>query len=143
VKHVGTIGNGKILQTLLKSKGAKTMNAIELIEKIKASKANSAWARGIKLYAIDLVESVEKGYFFEKNQELFPKLLNGAQSWHEYSYGGCALVYDSDIAERLCSPSELKKCHGGEWRLRAWYSWLDKQSEALRYAYCLIQHCLS
>ena len=119
------------------------MNAIEILEKIKAVKARSAWERGVKLYALDLVGSVEKGYFFEKNQELREKLLNGAQNWHEYSYGGCALVYDGDIAERLCSPSELKKCRGGEWRLRARYSWIDKQAQALGNAYWLIRSCLS
>ena len=119
------------------------MNAIEILEKIKAVKARSAWERGVKLYALDLVESVEKGYFFEKNQELREKLLNGAQNWHEYSYGGCALVYDGDIAERLCNPSELKKYRGGEWRLRARYSWIDKQAQALGNAYWLICSCLS
>lgn len=27
--------------------------------------------------------------------------MNGAKSWAQYSYGGCSLVYDGDIAERL------------------------------------------
>ena len=41
-------------------------------------------------------------------------LLNGAQNWEQYSYGGCAEVYDGDICERLCTESEKKKTHGGE-----------------------------
>ena len=119
------------------------MNAVELIEKIKASKANSAWKRGVKLYAIDLVKSVGNGYFFEKNQELREKLLNGAQNWHEYSCGGCALVYYSDMAERLCSPSELKKCDGGNKKPNANEEWLDIQERALFQAFQLIRDCLS
>lgn len=36
-------------------------------------------------------------------------VAGGARNWQECSAGGCALIYDSDIAERLCSQSELKK----------------------------------
>ena len=47
---------------------------------------------------------------FEKSN--FPDkkdLLNGASDWNQYSWGGCSLIYNSDIAERVCSPSKLKR----------------------------------
>lgn len=28
-------------------------------------------------------------------------VLDGALGWHQYSYGGCALVYDGDIAKTV------------------------------------------
>ncbi len=36
-------------------------------------------------------------------------MLNGASNWRQFSYGGSALIYNEEIAERLCSPSEFKK----------------------------------
>ena len=35
-------------------------------------------------------------------KELEKILLNGAENWNQYSYGGCALIYDTDIAVTLC-----------------------------------------
>ena len=58
-------------------------------------------------------------------------LLNGADSWGQYSWGGCSLIYNGDIAERLCSPSEFKKCREGERRPNAREEWLDTQARAL------------
>lgn len=58
-------------------------------------------------------------------------LLNGADDWNAYSWGGCALCYDGDIAERLCSPSELKKTRNGERRPNSREEWLDVQARAL------------
>lgn len=65
-------------------------------------------------------------------------LLNGADNWRQYSYGGCALIYDSDIAETLCSPSELKKVKGGDRQPNSRESWLDVQARALYQAERLI-----
>lgn len=42
--------------------------------------------------------------------------MNGASTWSEYSWGGSALIYNGDIAKRLCNPSELKRTHNGERR---------------------------
>ena len=38
-------------------------------------------------------------------------LLNGAERWQEYSDGGCSLIYDGDIAARVCTPSEYRRAH--------------------------------
>lgn len=99
----------------------------------------SAWGRGVKTYALDLLESLDEaiagGYFSVEDIDA-PKLLekamlNGAGTWSEYSWGGCALIYDSDIAERLCNPSELKKTRNGERRPNCREEWLDTQARAL------------
>lgn len=61
-------------------------------------------------------------------------LMNGAESWQQYSYGGCAEVYDEDICERLCTESEKKKTRNGQWRLNSNEDWLDVQTRALKQA---------
>lgn len=60
--------------------------------------------------------------------------MNGAESWQQYSYGGCAEVYDEDICERLCNESEKKKTRNGQWRLNSNEDWLDVQTRALKQA---------
>ena len=62
------------------------------------------------------------------------ELLNGAENWTEYSYGGSALVDDCDICERLCSPSIIKRRRGGALQPGRGKTWLDKQARALRIA---------
>ncbi len=96
-------------------------NFEELKKRVESHRAASAWGRGVKEYALDLLDHVEQGIegnWFNDADILSPnllrkELLNGAADWLEYSEGGCALVYDKDIAERLCTPSELKKKQGG------------------------------
>ena len=65
-------------------------------------------------------------------------LLNGAESWSQYSWGGCSLCYDGDIAKRLCTPSELKRTRSGECRPNSREEWLDTQARALIQAANLI-----
>ena len=110
-----------------------------LYSKIESIKPRSAWSRGVQSYALELVESAEV--------ELTPDnakaaLINGAQDWKQYSEGGCAEIYDAAIAERLCSPSELKRKRGGELQPNSRESWLDVQSRALFQAFKLIRRSL-
>ena len=51
------------------------------------------------------------------------------------AWGGCSLIYNGDIAERLCTPSELKKTRNGERRPNDREMWLDTQTRALRQAW--------
>lgn len=96
------------------------MRKNELLEAINNSKARSAWDKGVKLYAYELVEALEVEEIPQDKAELKSLLLNGAADWKQYSWGGCSLIYDCDIAERLCCPSELKKTKGGELCPRIW-----------------------
>ena len=114
------------------------MRKNELLEAINNSKARSAWDKGVKLYAYELVEALEVGEIPQDKAELKSLLLNGAADWKQYSWGGCSLIYDCDIAERLCCPSELKKTKGGELAPGYGREWLDVQGNALLQAYYVI-----
>ena len=96
----------------------------------------TAWGRGVALYAVELVESIETEEITSISEKM---LLNGAQGWAQYSEGGCTLIYDGDIAERLCTPSELKRTKGGEFAPNKQEEWLDVQARALYQAYILIK----
>jgi hypothetical protein len=122
------------------------MTINELKQAIANEKPRSAWGRGVKEYAEELSEELEEaiqgGYFAEDKltdrAALKAQLLNGADSWSQYSYGGCALIYDGDIAERLCSPSEYKRSREGERRPNSREEWLDVQARALTQAASMI-----
>ena len=112
-------------------KNMETANRI--FEKIEHLNPRSAWNRGVMRYALELVNSGEIG------EEITEKrLLNGAENWHQYSEGGCALIYDELICRRLCTPSEIKKTRNGERRPNKQENWLDVQTRALYQAARLI-----
>lgn len=114
-------------------------NIEKLYQSIESEKQRSAWDKGVTKYALELVEQLSEqingGYFEEldltESKKVRAALLNGAANWSQYSWGGCSLIYDSDIAERLCSPSELKKTRNGERRPNSREEWLDTQARAL------------
>ncbi|WP_273382942.1 hypothetical protein [Enorma phocaeensis] len=100
-----------------------------IIAELANQRARSAWERGVVAYAESTLEDLDP------ECELYPRtvekvLLNGAPSWHNYSWGGCALIYDADIAERLCSPSGLSRSDNGRRRPNAREEWLDTQTRA-------------
>ena len=115
----------------------ETLDAVETA--LKGRKDRSAWNKGVTVYALELLEdlreAVEGGYFDPEDlaapKLLRKALLNGASDWNEYSWGGSALIYDGDIARRLCSPSEFRKTREGERRPNAREEWLDTQARAL------------
>ena len=115
-------------------------------QKVEQTKTRSAWDRGVKAYAEELVEelreAVEGGYVDAdelSNRRLFERaMLNGAADWKQYSEGGSALCYDCQIAERLCAPWELRKTDGGCKDPNPRESWIDVQSRALTQAARLV-----
>lgn len=108
-------------------------------ENLESRKTRSAWERGVVAYAMDMVDELEEainGGWVDPEDIKSPKLLerallNGAANWNEYSWGGSALIYDGDIAERLCTPSELKRTRNGQRKPNAREEWLDTQARAL------------
>ena len=114
-------------------------NIEKLYQSIESEKQRSAWNKGVTQYALEMVEQlgeqINGGYFEEldltESKKVRAALLNGAADWSQYSWGGCSLIYDSDIAERLCCPSELKKTRNGERRPNSREEWLDVQARAL------------
>lgn len=111
----------------------------ELYGKIEAMKRNSAWGRGVKEQALELIEGAEVEL---TRDNALDELLNGAESWSDYSNSGNALIYNGDIAERYCTPSELKKKKGGELNPNSHEDWLELQARALLQSYRLIYGAL-
>ena len=103
----------------------------EIQNAIEATKPRGAWGRAVKTYALELLDGMDGEY-------RAVALLNGADNWKAYSFGGCSLIYDAEIAERVCSPSELKRKRGGELAPNSMESWLDCQARALSQAAALI-----
>lgn len=116
-----------------------TINSITTIRQIiDTANPRSAWGRGVKAYALDLIDSIPDNVEYGSTDSLLNDMLNGASNWDQYSWGGCSLIYDRDIAIRLCTPSELKKTRNGERRPNDREMWLDTQTRALRQAWIQI-----
>ena len=88
---------------------ALTDNQIARIrEIIEYTKRRSAWDKGVKMYALELLENYSEMLDYAKETgDYAPRflesvLLNGANDWMAYSEGGCSLVCSADIAKRLC-----------------------------------------
>ena len=118
-------------------------NVVNLLrERIKAEKQRSAWDQGVTRYALELLDNlddmIQGGYFqaedINPTSLLERALLNGADSWSCYSWGGCSLIYNSDIADRLCNKTEWTRSRGGERRPNRNEEWLDVQARALHRA---------
>lgn len=109
------------------------MKTYDIINTIKAQKARSAWARGVKQTALDMLKDIDGEISSAKDA------LNGADSPEEWAYGGCGLIYDGDIAELLCTPSELRRTKGGQRQPNSRESWLDVYARAAFQAYQLIK----
>jgi len=130
----------EILKPYLPASGRDTETPInwDRVKSLVDTQKRSAWNRGIGGYAVDFVEFLEDGvndgWIDEDdlcNARLIEKaLLNGASDWAEYSWGGCALVYDGQIAEMLCTPSELKRNNHGQKKPNPYEDWLDVQTRA-------------
>lgn len=108
----------------------------EAIRAIQEYQPKTYWKRGVKEYALELIENIKN----RGGEITLENALNGAENWAEYSWGGCSLIYNQDIAERLSTPTELKLTHNGKKDPNPRERWLDTQARALGQAYCLIAH---
>jgi len=129
LKHVALVNQNQI-------RSKNDMKKHDIITELQNRKDRSAWDKGVTAYAIDLLEQAEHDEITRYSEK---DLLNGAVNWKQYSHGGCAAIYDSDIAEALCSPSELKRKRGGELQPNSRESWLDVQARALSQAWVRIK----
>lgn len=99
----------------------------------------SAWKRATASDALDFLDQIRYGVesgelkpaALGDRTELEKYLLNGADNWDQYSWDGCGLIYDPDIARRYCTPSELKKTRDGQRNPNGREQWLDVQARAL------------
>lgn len=123
---------------------AQEMRLDAIRKSIDARKCRSAWDRGVNLYASELLDKItEEVDLYEEDDGEMPEIsqewmMNGAADWRQYSYGGLSLCYNQDIAERLCTPSELKRTRGGLRQPNSRENWLDVQARALHQATCII-----
>ena len=124
---------------------AKNIQAVS--NEVMNNKTRSAWDKGVKAYALEMLESFEEWRKWnEENGESVPELdehtaLNGASDWSAWAYGGCGLVYDFAIAERLCTPSEMRKLQYKTGAMRTpapCTNWLDIEARAARQAWQMI-----
>lgn len=110
-----------------------------LTAQLATVKNRSAWDRGVQQYAEDfaaeLAENLNGGYILlddlRTGKGAEEAMLNGADNWNQYSYGGSSYIYDWDIARILCTPSELKRTRNGERNPNSRETWLDVQARAL------------
>ena len=114
-------------------KNQSLYNAIEKYD------ARSAWNKGLKTFALEIVEQAEKFITCDNIKEI---ILNGADNYRDASYGGLWLIYDVDIAERFCSPSELKITKNGQRNPNSRENWLDLQARAAFQAVNLIKRAI-
>ena len=116
----------------------------ELGWKLNDYKPRSCWLKGVQEYASEMVESLQWSSdcldedFYQSNRLFERACLNGASDWSQYSWGGCALIFDEDIAKRLCNKSELKRTDNGRKEPNWRESWLDVQARALFQAFNLL-----
>lgn len=128
----------------------------EVLDAIASRHDRSAWNRGVAAQAYDMVEElIDNGILTmpTNHDDLLGLLANGADSWvpsyeqgrqrtydtfRAYSRNGCALIYDTDIAERYCTPSFLKRKHGGNLPPSSTADWMDVQADGCLQAFYLI-----
>lgn len=119
------------------------MKKQKIIKKLEKLTPRSAWSRAVVSDARDLVENLDCSELPNSWEELKKLLLNGAADWSAYSCGGCALVYNGDIARHYCTPSELRRVtHKGgtiSERANARENWIEVQARALNQAAWLIK----
>lgn len=118
------------------------MKTLDLLQRVENVKVRSAWDNGVKTYAIELLDDAESNREcedFSNLQELKEAILNGVNDWMQYSENGHSLIYNSDIAERLCTPSELKRTKNGLNDPNNRENWIQCQARALFQAWEMIK----
>lgn len=137
-KMVVFCGDDEIAVITFEAEPTHEATADEIAAAIEATAPRSAWAKGVKNYALDLLdwytsEAPEKPLTLET-------VLNGAEDWGRYSWGafGVGLVGNCLIAEALCTATELKITKGGTRRPNSREEWPDVQARALSQAWEMI-----
>jgi len=117
----------------------KKITVAELVSAIRKSPARSKWSRGVRQYAVEIVNLYDRDIEWNGCPiDLDKRILVGADNWTEYSRGGCSLILDVQICARLATKSESKKKRDGELPPNKYETWIDVQARALRQASGLI-----
>lgn len=124
------------MKSYKESVGAPIIGKQTLLEAIEKKRARSAWDKGVKAYACDLLCEFDCDTNCARLTER--DLLGGASDWHQYSWGGCACCYNHQICAALCTPFEQKRTKNGVLPPNSHEDWLDVQARALYQASALI-----
>ena len=112
--------------------------------RVESVRARSAWDKGVKTFAIDLLDKYDDLclYYEQEGRECpafcLSTVLDGCKDWEQYCYWGKALIYDGDIARSLCTPSELYRNDYGIKSPNGTELWMDVQVRAYYQAWNLI-----
>lgn len=89
------------------------------------------WEKGVEFYTHFLAERFNDNYLPEniEMKNIIVILLNGAENWHQFAWGGCGQVYNEEIATTLLTPSQRKRITLSD-TFRG-YSLLDLEAHAL------------
>lgn len=121
----------------------KTTTPIQMSNQIMKRNPKSKREKWIKEYALELITQVAENIWPYNNlTEIERKswCLNWAKNRKEYSRWWWSLIYDWDIAERLATPTELKRTKNGEKNPNKREQRLDTQARALTQARRLIEN---
>ena len=113
-------------------------------ERLEAFRARSAWDKGVKEIAKGLLDKYEEIVRYREGSDPLTEkiVLNDANSWEQYCYGGCAMISDREIAKTLCTPSELRRTDHGRKAPNLHETWMDVQIRAHIQAWTLIKSCM-
>ncbi|WP_273446919.1 DUF4391 domain-containing protein [Thermophilibacter provencensis] len=67
----------------------------DVVAALGSRRDRSSWDRGVTRYALDMLADLD-GDAELAARTVERTLLDGAPTWHDYSWGGCALIYDAD-----------------------------------------------
>lgn len=109
---------------------------LAVLDEINKKPERSAWGRGVQAYMDEIAYTIaDQVHEVEPTRTAIEHIaLNGARDWSQYSWGGCSLIYDEDIAKLLCPPSTLKRKRNGALPPNSCEEWLDVQARALAQA---------
>ncbi|MCQ2211348.1 MAG: hypothetical protein MJZ34_13770 [Paludibacteraceae bacterium] len=99
----------------------------------------SHWDKYVIFLALDLIMDPDRHYDLKKPLEV--QLLNGAPNWKEYSWGGCGMIYDREIAAHACTDGEWKRTKGGQKAPNSKEQWLDVQARGYYQAAGILLEC--
>lgn len=116
------------------------MTKQDLIKKIEQWHPRSTWDKGVKDLMFMIVEHECRNFLDDfKAITKIDELKSLAKEW---SYNGELLIYDQQIAEQFCTPSELKRTKGGRLPPNSKMLWIDIQARACFQAFLKLRNLL-
>lgn len=120
-----------------------------IIDELKKEqqKQRSKWAKGVYEIAIDRIEEMDSNQYITWYNLLNGALFAGLEENHkniwsackDYSWGGCYLIYDEDIANLLATHSEAYTKAGNlKDKPNKMEEWLDVQARAIYQAFRIL-----